>query len=174
MSPFADLMNKLSSLEVKKNRIIQKRTESHPEVVNLNNQIKEIKNKLSSYNQNTFRAYQINIDALKQKESQLDNLIVKYQTKIRSLPTQETKLAELTRAKETYEQVFNMLMSKREEMRMSELSKLQDIIIAEPAYEADDMRKKINPIFGLLFGLVIGVGIVIGLESMNKKITDLR
>ncbi len=173
MSPFADLMNKLSTLEVKKIELLQKRTESHPEVINVENQINEIKKKLSSYNQNTFSAYQINIDVLKQKEVQLDNLISKYQGKIKNLPTQETKLAELTRAKETYEQVFNMLMSKREEMRMSELSKLQDIIIAEPAYEADNMRKKINPIFGLLFGLVLGVGIVIGLESINKKITDL-
>ena len=173
MSPFADLMNKLSTLEVRKIELLQKRTESHPEVVNVDNQINEIKKKLSSYNQNTFGAYQINIDVLKEKDKKLDDLISRYKGKIKNLPSQETKLAELTRAKETYEQVFNMLMSKREEMRMSELSKLQDIIIAEPAYEAENMRKKINPIFGLLFGFVLGVGIVIGLESMNKKITDL-
>ena len=173
LSPFADLMNKLSGLEVKRIELLQKRTESHPEVINLDNQINEIKRKMSSYNQNTFGAYQININALKSKDNNLDKLIKQYEIKIKNLPSQETKLAELTREKETYEQVFNMLMSKREEMRMSELSKLQDIIIAEPAYEAINMRKKINPIFGLLFGLVLGVGIVIGLESMNKKITDL-
>ncbi len=171
-SPFADLMNKLSSLEVKRIELLQKRTDTHPEVMNLDNQIAELKNKLSSYNQNTFSAYQININALKHKDDNLNKLISRYEGKIKTLPGQETKLAELTRAKETYEQVFNMLMSKREEMRMSELSKLQDIIIAEPAYEATNMQRKINPIFGLLFGLVLGVGIILGLESMNKKITD--
>ena len=59
LSPFADLMNKLSTLEVKRIELLQKRTESHPEVINIDNQINEIKRKLSSYNQNTFSAYQI-------------------------------------------------------------------------------------------------------------------
>ncbi len=49
------------------------------------------------------------------------------------MPVKETELTGLKRDKDVYEKVFNLLLDKREEMRIKEVSQLQDIAIADPA-----------------------------------------
>ncbi len=130
-SPFASLLKQLSDLEVKKIELLQKETESHPDIVNINNQIEKTKNQLSSYNQNTLTAFNIIINTLKGKKSKLDNLINQYQYKVQNQPRKETILAGLTRDKDVYEKVFNLLLDKREELRVKEISQLQDIVVVD-------------------------------------------
>ena len=132
-SPFASLLTTLSNLEVKRIELLQKETESHPDVVNIDNQIAQIKKQLSSYNQNTLTAYQIIISTLKEKRTKLENLISQYKSKIQGMPVKETELTSLKRDKDVFEKVFNLLLDKREEMRIKEVSQLQDIAIADPA-----------------------------------------
>ena len=130
-SPFASLLKQLSDLEVKKIELLQKETESHPDIININNQIEKTKNQLSSYNQNTLTAYDIIINSLKEKKSKLNNLIGGYQSRLQNQPKKETILAGLTRDKVVYEKVFNLLLDKREELRMKEISQLQDIVVVD-------------------------------------------
>lgn len=132
-SPFASLLTSLSNLEVKRIELLQKETENHPDVVNIDNQIAQIKKQLSAYNQNTLTAYQIIINTLKEKRTKLENLISQYKYKIQGMPGKETELSGLTRDKDVYAKVFNLLLDKREEMRIKEVSQLQDIAIADPA-----------------------------------------
>jgi tyrosine-protein kinase Etk/Wzc len=101
--------------------------------MNVDNQIAQIKKQLSSYNKNTLTAYQIIINTLKEKRTKLENLISQYKTKIQGMPGKETELTSLTRDKDVYEKVFNLLLDKREEMRIKEVSQLQDIIVADSA-----------------------------------------
>ena len=135
-----------------------------------------VKQKLASYNQNTLTAYQIMINSLDKKLLQITNMMSKYEVKMERLPGQESKLAGLMRQKEVYEKIFTMLLDKREEMRMAELSKLQDIIVVDPAHEPVDAiapKKSIAMLAGLLAGLFIGlVGIFIA-EIKNQKLVSL-
>lgn len=130
-SPFASLLKQLSDLEVKKIELSQKETESHPDIININNQIEKTKNQLSAYNQNTLTAYDIIINSFKEKKSKLNNLIGLYQSKIQNQPRKETILAGLIRDKDVYEKVFNLLLDKREELRVKEISQLQDIVVVD-------------------------------------------
>ncbi len=130
-SPFASLLKQLSDLEVKKIELLQKETESHPDIININNQIEKTKNQLSAYNQNTLTAYDIIINSLKEKKSKLNNLIGVYQSRLQNQPKKETVLAGLIRDKEVYEKVFNLLLDKREELRVKEISQLQDIVVVD-------------------------------------------
>ncbi len=52
--------------------------------------------------------------------------------KCNRLPEQENRMARLIREKDVYEKIFKLLLDKREEMRVAELSKLQDIVIVDP------------------------------------------
>jgi len=132
-SPFSEILKQLSDLEVKKIVELQKKNENHPDIINLNNQIAQLKEKLKSYNQNTLASYKIIINSLKDKKANLDKLIAKYQARIHYLPKEEIQLAELTRKAEVAEKMFNVLLDKREEMRIKEISQLQDILIVDPA-----------------------------------------
>ncbi|HKI77817.1 MAG TPA: polysaccharide biosynthesis tyrosine autokinase [Ignavibacteriaceae bacterium] len=132
-SPFSAILKQLSDLEQKKIIELQKKNENHPDIINLNSQISQLKDKLKSYNQNTLASYKIIISSLKEKQANLDKLIARYQSRINYLPKEEMQLAELTRKAEVAEKMFNVLLDKREEMRIKEISQLQDILIVDSA-----------------------------------------
>jgi capsular exopolysaccharide synthesis family protein len=130
---FSSVQNQLSTLEVKRIELLQKETESHPDVVSIDNQISQLKKQLSSYNQNTLTAYRIIINSLQGKKKNLENLISQYQAKVQGLPGKETKIIGLMRDKDVYGKVFNLLLDKREELRVKEIAQFQDITVVDPA-----------------------------------------
>ena len=175
-SPFSRLLSQLSDLELQKIQLLQKRTENHPDVIIITDKINSIQKNLSKFNNNTLTAYNIIIDALKSKKRKIDNLISNYLTKIESLPAQENKLANLMRQKDVYAKMFTLLLDKREEMRMAELSKLQDIIILDYAEEPLKPilpNKKLNLAAALLFGFVLGMFALFLYEFNDKKLSDV-
>lgn len=176
-SPFAVLMKQLTDLQLQRLDLLQKRKETHPDVIAIDQQIDLVKKQLTNYNQNTLTAYQIIIDALQKKLLKITTLMSKYEVKMENLPSQEKNLANLTRQKDVYEKIFNMLLDKREEMRMAELSKLQDIVIVDPAnapLSPISPRKNLNLFAGFLFGLFAGILSIFIVELKNKKLVSLN
>ncbi|HEX2868551.1 MAG TPA: polysaccharide biosynthesis tyrosine autokinase [Ignavibacteriales bacterium] len=165
-SPFSNLLKQLSDLEVQRIELLQTRKESHPDVVNIDERIKEIKDKLSAYNKNTLTAYQILINSAKKKQNELSGLTAKYSGMIKALPPDENRLAELTRQRDVFNKIFTMLLDKREEMRISELSKLQDITVLDAAHEPN---KPVHPQKALNMGLGLLAGIFIGFVGMTVQ-----
>jgi len=175
-TPFSNLMTQLSDLEMKRLELLQKRTIKHPEVKKLEDQISIVKDKLASYNQNTLNAYDIKISNLERKLQKIDNLISSYQSKIQKLPYQETQMAKLIREKEVYEKIFKLLLDKREEMRVSELSQLQDIIIVDPPYQPlkpVKPRKMFNMVIAFFFGGLIGIVSIFLVEIRKTRLVEL-
>jgi len=175
-SPFSVLLEQLSDAELKRIELLQKRKENHPEVVAVNEQINQIKAKLEEYNQNTLTSYSIIINTLEKKRLNLNNLIQKYSERIENLPEQESELIRLIRNKNVYEKMFTLLLDKREEFRLAELSKLQDIVIVESArvpLKPVRPRKMLNMAISLVLGLFVGFVAIFTLEVFEKKITTL-
>jgi tyrosine-protein kinase Etk/Wzc len=175
-SPFSGLMNRLSELELQRLELLQKRTENHPDVKNVDDQIRLVKEKLGSYNQNTLTSYNIFINTLEKKLQKIDNLMSGFEGKMKHLPMQETQMARLIREKDVYEKIFNLLLNKREEMRVAELSKLQDIIIVDypdNPIKPIQPRKFFNLLIALLLGGFIGVVFVFIIQLKKSKLIDL-
>lgn len=175
-SPFSSLLEQLSNAELERLDLLQKLTENHPDVQAVNERIAKIKNKLSSYNQNTITTYEIIISTLGKKLKNLEDLINKYLERERTLPRHETRLVELMRNKNVFEKIFTLLLDKREEMRMAELSKLQDIVIVDFAHLPGKPilpRKPLNLILGFFFGIVMGFILIVLQEFKNKTIQTL-
>ncbi len=174
--PFSALLRQLSELELEKLELLQKRTENHPDVINVEQQIKMVKEKLASYNQNTLTAYQIIINSLERKRTDIAGMMSKYEVKLERLPGQENKLVRLVREKDVYEKMFTLLLDKREEMRLAELSKLQDIIIVDPAREPlspVSPKKTMNMIIALVMGGFLGLLGVFLIELKNSKLVNI-
>jgi capsular exopolysaccharide synthesis family protein len=103
-------------------------------------------------------------------------LINTYNAKIEKLPEQETRLAELMREKNVYEKMFKVLIDKREELRIAEFSKLQDLIIVDPASwprAPIAPRKIFNLLLGAILGLVFGFAIAFVQELLDKKVKTI-
>ena len=175
-SPFSGLMSRLSELELQKLELLQKRTENHPDVVGIEEQIKLVKEKLAGFNQNTLTAYKIIINTSENKLRKIDNLMSGYDVKMQQLPAQETQMARLVREKDVYEKIFKLLLDKREEMRVAELSQLQDIIIVDQPYipiKPIQPKKLLNMLIGLFLGGFIGILSVFLVQLMKSRHIDL-
>ena len=175
-SPFSSLMTRLSDLEMQRLELLQKRTEKHPDVVNLDEQISGLKEKLAGYNQNTLTAYNIIINTLQKKLQKIDNLMAPVKVKMQQMPGQETEMARLVREKDVYEKIFKLLLDKREEMRVAELSQLQDIIIVDqPSLPIKPIqpKKRLNLVMGTLVGGFIGIVAVFLIQLRKSRLIDI-
>ncbi len=175
-SPFAALMTNLSDLEMQRLELLQKRTEKHPDVLKLNEQILLVKDKLASYNQNTLTSYGIIINTLEKKLLKIRTLMSSYEVKMEKLPGQENRMASLIREKDVYEKIFTLLLDKREEMRVAELSKLQDIIVVDPPNEPIKPirpRKLFNMLVALCIGGFVGIVSIFLIELRNTKLINI-
>jgi capsular exopolysaccharide synthesis family protein len=176
-SPFTVLMEQLSDAELKRIELLQKRKDNHPEVIAMNDQINQIKSKLEEYNQNTLTSYEIIVNTLEKKLSNINRLIRRYSKKLENLPNQEQELVRLVRNKNVFEKMFTMLLDKREEFRVAELSKLQDIIVVDSArvpLEHVRPRKLLNMALAIIGGLFFGLVIIFSKEIFDRKITKLE
>ncbi len=175
-TPFSVLLEQLSDAELKRLELLQRRKKSHPDVVTIEEQIQQIKARLSDYNENTLTSYRIIINALRKKRANLNSLIEKYSIKMEDFPSKEARLAELVREKDVYEKMYNLLMDKREELRVSEFSKLQDIVIIDPAplpLKPFFPRRKLNLLISLIAGSLVGITIIFIREFFEKRIISI-
>lgn len=177
LTPFSELLKQLSNAELERLGLLQRRTESHPEVITINEKIAQIKEKLSSYNVSTITAYQIRINMLRDKQRNLKKLMEKYSNIIRELPGSETTLAELMRERNVYDKILSLLLDKREEMRMAELSQLQDFVIIDPAQKPlvpFSPNKKLNLAIGFFLGVLVGLVVIFAERLLGKKIQGIE
>jgi capsular exopolysaccharide synthesis family protein len=176
-TPFSSLLEQLSDLEIQKLVLLQRRTENHPEVITIKEQIAQVKSKLNEYNQNTLTSYDIIIKTLQKKRQDLNRLIARYSKKIENLPEKNLKLIQLNRAKNVYEKMFTLLLDKREEFRLAELSKMQDIVIIESAkvpHQPVKPKKKVNFAIALILGTMVGSVTIFIKEFLEKTITSVE
>jgi capsular exopolysaccharide synthesis family protein len=175
-SPFSNLLKQITDLELQKLELLQKRSENHPDVKNIEEQIRMSKEKLGSYNQNTIASYQILINSMEKKLLKISSLMSKYESRIQKLPGQENELARLLRQKDVYEKIFTLLLDKREEMRIAEVSKLQDIVVVDPPQKPLNPikpNKRLNMLIALVAGGFIGlIGIFI-VELKNTRFINV-
>ena len=175
-SPFSQLMKQLTDQEVQRLELLQKRTENHPDVVAINEQINQTKSSLKSYNENTLTAYNIMINTLEKKLLKINDLMSKYEVKMQGLPSQENRLAQLLREKGTYEKIFTILLDQRESMRIAELSRMQDITIVDEAKIPQDPswpKKSLIVLVSTILGAFIGIFLVFFVELYRTRFVNL-
>lgn len=175
-SPFSQLMTQLSSLELQRLELLQKRTENHPDVLALDEQISLTKSKLTGFNQNTITAYKIMINTLEKKLLKISAMMSKYEVQMRSLPAQENKLAQLMRQRGTYERIFQILLDQREAMRVAELSSTQDISIVDEAKIPLDPswpKKPLIVLVSLVLGSFLGILLIFSMELYKTRFVNL-
>jgi len=173
---FSTVMGHLSDLEMQRLELLQKRTEKHPDVIKLDEEIRLTKEKLAGYNQNTLTAYRVMIKTLEKKLLKITTLKSSYEVKMQLLPEQENQMARLIRERDVYKKIFTLLLDKREEMRVAELSMLQDIIVVDQPQEPQKPirpRKLLNMMIALFLGGFIGIVSIFLIELRNTRLIDL-
>ena len=102
--------------------------------------------------------------------------IAKAEGRLRQLPTQQYQLSELDRQNKVLEKQYLDLLAKTEDARISEAVSSEDIEILDSAIvpEQPTNRDKLKKgIFGGVFGLMLGFGMVLLIEFLDKTIKSV-
>ncbi len=159
------LIQKLKDLEVQKERQIRMVKADNPIVLAMDDQIKSLKNNIAE-----------NIQSIKQNLNltliQLESQNKKLEGMIKTIPSKERGLVDISREQAIKNNLFTYLLQKREETALSFASAVSDSRIIDEARNMGQVKpnpNRIYMIFGLI-GLVIPLLIIYILFLWNDKL----
>ncbi len=187
------MREELINLEDQYTRLsVQDYPADHPKMVELRTQINEISDNLRdetlriASGENTIDplseiqrlleesiTLDIDIKAYEAQQKALDDVISNYEQNLNTMPAKELRLAQLMRDKAVSEEIYTMLLSKREEAKIAEAEISGNIRIIDKAILPDNPirpRKMLNLIVGFVLGMSCGVGLALALEFFDDKI----
>ncbi len=115
--------------------------------------------------------------SLQARADALKRVAETYAKKLEKLPERSLRLARLERYKKVDENLYYMMKEKYEESRISmagQIGKVRIIDKAVESYSPVSPRKERNLILGALFGLGLGVLIIMFLEFIDKSIGSIE
>ena len=185
----------LSQLETDLAAALKQYTENHPTVIGLRAQIGEVSAKLAKevdrivgaetmslnpIHQDLTRrlvSSQATIVGLEAKSAALENSRNAVEVELASIPEKEMDIARLARNQRVNEEIYVMLRSKYEEMRISEAMKVSGIYVVDEAIVPTapiKPRKLLNTAIAGILGSFVGVGIAFILEQMDTTFKTLE
>jgi tyrosine-protein kinase Etk/Wzc len=162
------MATRLTELEVQKRALVSENTESHPQVKAVQSQIDQLQKKIQS----TFETSKLN---LAKQETVIQQQLLQYEAKMRTLPAAERDLARLMRLSKVNADIYMLLLQKHEEARIVKASTISNINVVDPAITPDipvKPQKKKNLLLGLLVGLMFGVGAAFFMDYLDDTIKD--
>ena len=162
----ASLILNLKELVNKKKLLLINFTEEYPEVKKYNLQIKDATKSIKLVINN-------NIKQLMKRKSEFKKLIKKYNNNLNLIPTQETKLATLTRPLNINQNIYEFLLKKKAETSILKSSTISSSKVIDKARVADKPikpKRKLIVIVGLILGLIVGISIAFFREFLINTI----
>jgi tyrosine-protein kinase Etk/Wzc len=162
------LIEKHNNLVLQKERQSQVSGPKNPLLIDLDEQIKEIRGRLITNVSNLKQAYAISLNDVAYQDAQLNS-------RIRSVPLMEKKLVQITRNQNVQEQLYAFLLQKREEAAISRASNIEDSRTILQARNLGTISPKPTMVwaFGGLLGLLIPITLIGVRGAMNNKIGDV-
>jgi len=164
----SSMATRLTELEVQRRGLVSDDTESHPQVKALRVQIDQIQRKLQA----TYETSRLN---LTKQETSIQQQLLEYEARMRTLPAAERDLARLLRLSKVNADIYMFLLQKHEEARIVKASTISNINVVDPAITPDSPikpQKRKNLMLGLLVGLMFGVGAAFFLDYLDDTIKD--
>lgn len=161
-----NLMLELTSAQAQKSNLIANKQEKNPLLKKLDIQIANIKKTITE-----------NISAVQQTTSisldEMDKRIRKIEGQISNLPKTQRELGGIERKYKLNDAIFNYLLEKRAEAKITKASNLPDDIILEPARNLGPIspNTKKNYVFAFVLGLGLPFGFFLLKNILNDKLT---
>ncbi|OGL40517.1 MAG: hypothetical protein A3C43_01030 [Candidatus Schekmanbacteria bacterium RIFCSPHIGHO2_02_FULL_38_11] len=204
INPFGNTEDRLRYLEEQLKSLLINYTDKYPEVVRIKKQIEKIKKQLTSKDKKEsneamlnpetslpnpvyqkikedLSSIEVEITSYQSRINEFERKFGEYQQKAQGVPQQEEELTRITRDYRVNEEIYQMLLRRLEEARISK--ELQADEQGEKFRIVDPPRIPINPIkpnrariilLGLFFGVGVGVGVIVLLEYFDHSIRDLN
>ena len=164
----AAMATRLTELEVQRRALVADNTENHPQVKAIAGQIDQLQKKLQA-------TYETSRSNLAKQETSIQQQLLQYEARMRTLPAAERDLARLMRISKVNADIYMFLLQKHEEARIAKASTISNIKVVDPAITPDNPvkpQKKKNLLLGLLVGLMFGVGAAFFVDYLDDTVKD--
>jgi len=161
-----DLVAAITTLENRRTELLVQRTESHPEVVGIDERIAQVEEQL-------FRTAQGYLESLDTELSSIDAELSRFSGELQTIPARELEFARRQRQQELLEELYTLLQTRLKEAEIADAVEPTNIRILDTAL-VPDRPVAPSPLKNLVlagaFGLLLGVGLAMGLESLDTKV----
>ena len=166
----ASLITEHNKLQLQREIALQTIPKENPMIKDLDMSLGKIRNEiLLSLNQLK--------DGYKSIQQSLEQAELMANTQLRSMPSKERQLLDITRQQKVMEELYATLLQKKIQTSISTASTLSNIQVLEPGY-SNGAPVSPNPrsfyTTALLIGLIIPIGFAFLLEFLNDKIRTKR
>jgi succinoglycan biosynthesis transport protein ExoP len=161
-----DLVASITALENRRTELLVQRTESHPEVVGLNERIDQLEEQLYR----TARGYQESLDT---ELGSIEGELARFGTQMAAIPARELEFARRKRETGLLEELYTLLQTRLKEAEIADASVPTNIRVLDLALVP---QRPISPsplknlVLAGAFGLLLGVGLAMGLEALDTKV----
>ncbi|MBW2277092.1 MAG: polysaccharide biosynthesis tyrosine autokinase, partial [Deltaproteobacteria bacterium] len=158
----------LNDIEIRRQTLLADMTETHPEIVRMNDEIRRVRGQVLEY-------VKASRDRVRERRRALGRSLDDIQEQLSSFPDKERQMAALRRKLEVSQQLYSFLMTKLEEARIVKASTTTDKRIID---RATTPNKKSKPkrlttlVFSGLLGLLLGIGAVFLRRVADPRIRD--
>lgn len=163
------LMSELINAQAQRSNLIQNNQEKNPLVQKLSIQIENIKETISENIAAVRKTTDISIDEMNKR-------IRKVEAQMSRLPKTQRQLGGIERTYRLNDAIYNYLLEKRAEAKITQASNLPDNIIIESAkmVGAGPIRpnKRMNYLIAFLLGLTVPLGFLMFRSLLNDKIEN--
>jgi capsular exopolysaccharide synthesis family protein len=163
------LMSELIAAQAQQSNLIKNNQEKNPLVQKLGIQIENIKKTISENISAAGRTTGISIDEMNKR-------IRKTEGEISRLPETQRKLGNIERKYRLNDAIYNYMLEKRAEAKITKASNLPDDIIIEPAkmegFGPIAPNKKLNYLIALFLGLAVPFGYLMIRSALNNKVEN--
>ena len=138
-----------------------------------NPQIKEISEKIAGLE---IKISQLATQMVKQLQNEIDTMesnADQLQKEFKMVPNEEMRLVQLSRQRRANEEIHEMLLKRHKEAELAEAVAPSNVSIIDPAFpptQPISSDKKKQAVYGLLAGIIFGLGTAFVLEMMDKSI----
>lgn len=160
-------INRLSQLELERDKLTQTTSNENPMLQTIDNQIKATKNNIGE-NVRTMRS----MLTRSKEEYVAEN--EKIENDIRSIPLKERTLMDKTRQQTIKDNLYTYLLQKREEMAVAFAASVADSRVLDVAKSSGTPVKPVGVVIYALFGLVgllLPTAAVAGKNALNTRVT---
>lgn len=185
---------RLSQLETDLAAALEQYTENHPKVIGLRAQISQVSAKLGEEVERVVGSETMSLNPIYQdlrrslvsgqaaqvgleaRLNALENTRAELEAELASIPEKEMDVARLVRNQRVSEEIYVMLRSKYEEMRISEAMQVSGIYVVDEAIvptASVKPRKLLNTAIAGILGLFVAVGIAFVLEQIDTTFKTL-
>jgi capsular exopolysaccharide synthesis family protein len=167
MSGILALRTRLADLETELKGKLTQWTDSHPQVVLLRKQIKELQEQIANEEGLYSASSQERLQGMRDQ-------LTRYQKDLNRLPELLNRFSELTLSVNVYEDLYQMLTQMKYRLDISTAMQLSKVRIIEPPWKVSLYSPKVGRNTGLAFAvaLILAVGLALFIEYLDDTIKD--